>query len=92
MGRGLTFRRRSNAPALLFDFGKRVRFALTAFFVFFPFLVLWLDEKNRVLEVQRVKPFLFHINTKKPFTKIVEIPINEKYRREIRLLDGNRNI
>ncbi len=88
MGRGLTFRRRERAPALLFDFGKRVRFALTAFFVFFPFYVLWLDEKNKVLEAKLVKPFRFHINSKKPFTKIVEIPVNRRYAWENGVLVG----
>lgn len=87
LGRGLTFRRREKAPVLLFDFGERVRFALTALFVFFPFYVVWLDGE-RVVQVKRVKPFTFHIGSAKSYTRIVEIPVSARYRRQIALLDG----
>jgi len=73
---GLMFRTK-NHPVLLFDFKKRTRLALTSYFVFFPFLVLWLDESNHVLERKIVRPFVFSIKPDFDFTKIIEIPLNE---------------
>lgn len=78
-GFGLTFRSR-NTDNLLFDFGKYVTWqgTLTSFFVFFPFLAIWLDSKNRVLDYKIVRPFVFSIKQNKKFCKIVEIPINKR--------------
>jgi uncharacterized membrane protein (UPF0127 family) len=76
-GIGLTFKTR-NTKNLLFEFRKDTREPLTALFVFFPFLVLWLDKGNRIIDYRFVRPFKLHINTKKRFRKIIEIPINEK--------------
>ena len=70
---GLMFRTK-NTENLLFDLPGR--WGIHSFFVFFPFLALWLDEKNRVLELKVVKPFTFHAMPKKRFAKLVEIPIN----------------
>lgn len=77
-GLGLTFRTR-NTDNLLFDFDRYVTWegSLTSIFVFFPFLTLWLDHKNRVIDYKVVKPFVFSISQKKKFYRIVEIPINE---------------
>lgn len=87
-GRGLTFRSRKNARALLFDFGRKDLMGLTALFVFFPFLVLWLDDKNKIVGKRIVKPFEFAIHQKKKFSKIIEIPINDKYKKLVTLLVG----
>lgn len=88
MGRGLTFRRREKAPALLFNQWRRGSMALTAFFVFFPFFVLWVDKENNILEIKKVKPFTSMIDSKTNYVKIVEIPINLKYLEIIRILVG----
>lgn len=74
-GLGLMFRTR-NTDNLLFEFGGNVRRGLTSWFVFFDFLVLWLDEKNRVIDKKIVKPFEFYIGIKCKFRRIVEVPIN----------------
>tara|TARA_Y100000034_G_scaffold20974_2_gene24076 strand:+ start:1433 stop:1780 length:348 start_codon:yes stop_codon:yes gene_type:complete len=76
-GLGLMFRTKSTRN-LLFDFSKDTLTPLTALFVFFPFLVLWLDNNNKVIDTRLVRPFEVHINTKKEFRKIIEIPINGK--------------
>ena len=88
-GTGLTFRTR-NADNLLFDFGKEVyeRGALTSFFVFFPFLTLWLDKENNVLEHQIIKPWILSILPKKPFQKVIEVPISPKNRKIIGFFVG----
>ncbi len=83
---GLMFQKRENANALLFDFADRKRLALHSFFVFFPFLALWLDDNNRIKEVKVIKPFSFNRISKKPFSRIVEIPINKKYSKIIQKL------
>lgn len=76
-GLGLTFRTK-NTKNLLFDFNRPVTWQgnLTSFFVFFPFLTLWLDNKNKVLDFKVVRPFVFSINQKKKFYKIIEVPLN----------------
>lgn len=77
--RGLMFRKKEDSPILLFDFNKKTRTPLHSLFVFFDFLVIWLDNKNNILEVKKVNPFKFYINTKKEFNKVIEIPITKKY-------------
>jgi len=84
-GLGLTFTFRSKAEALLFEFNKKSKISLTSLFVFFPFIALWIDDKNKIVDLKIVKPFIPIINSKKSFTKIVEIPMNDKYRSVIRL-------
>jgi uncharacterized membrane protein (UPF0127 family) len=74
---GLMFRTRWTGN-LLFDFKKEGKWAISAFFVFFSFLALWLDEKNNVLEYKIVKPFTFSVQPKNEFAKLIEIPLNNK--------------
>lgn len=75
--RGLMFRTRET-PNLLFEFGKPKKISLHSWFVFFPFLVLWIDEKNQILEVRKVMPFTTTIMPSKPFRKIVEMPFSRQ--------------
>ena len=58
---------------------KPVRIAIHSFFVFFPFLAIWIDDKNNVVDVKIVNPFKFSVSPKKSFCKLLEIPINKKY-------------
>ena len=73
---GLMFRSRKTEN-LLFEFDKNEIADLHSFFVFFSFLVLWLDEENNVLEYEIVRPFRVRISSRKRFTKIVELPFND---------------
>jgi len=75
--RGLMFKTK-NSENLLFDFGGR--WGIHSFFVFFSFLALWLDEKNKVVEWKVVKPFSSFVRPKKKFAKLIEIPLNDKNR------------
>ena len=80
MFRGLMFTRCEKARALLlFDFKKSRRMKIHSWFVFFHFVAIWLDDKNKVLEIKRVKPFRFCVLPKKKFCKLIEIPINKEY-------------
>jgi uncharacterized membrane protein (UPF0127 family) len=76
---GLMFSRRKNAQALLFEFNNNSNISLHSLFVFFPFLALFIDDKNKIVEIINCKPFQFSIKSKKKFSKIIEIPFNEKY-------------
>ena len=84
---GLMFTRKKNAKALLFDFKKPGRVPIHSWFVFFPFVAVWLDDENKIIDVKTIRPFTLLISPKKPFCKIIEIPINEKYKQVIELLN-----
>ena len=86
---GLMFSRREEAGALLlFDSNKPINYGIHSLFVFFPFVAVWLDDKNNVVDLRIVKPFTFSIHSKKPFHRLVEIPINRKYESVVRKLLG----
>lgn len=83
---GLMFRSRRMARALLFSFEKPTKIKIHSLFVFFPFLVLWLDKKNIVIKIRIVNPFNLSISPKKYFRKIIEIPFNKNYKKLINTL------
>ena len=87
-GIGLMFRNREKCPALLFEFAKPTKMKIHSLFVFFPFAVVWLDDKNKIIDLKIVKPFQFVVSCKNPFYKLLEIPVNKKYKKEIQLLFG----
>lgn len=82
---GLMFKTK-NCDNLLFKRGGR--WAIHSFFVFFPFLALWLNEKNKVIEHKIVKPFRFCIIPKREFAKLVEIPLNKKNAKIISVVEA----
>jgi len=79
---GLMFKGR-DTENLLFVFGKSSRAVLTSLFVFFPFIAVWLNSKNIVVDWRFVRPFSMVISTTKKFEKIIEIPINYQNRKVI---------
>lgn len=87
---GLMFSRREKAKILLFEFRKPVKMRIHSFFVFYKFIALWLDKKNNVVDWIVVKPFSPSVSSKKPFYKLVEIPINEKYSPLCRVIVGDK--
>ncbi|HLC54493.1 MAG TPA: hypothetical protein VJK07_02570 [Candidatus Nanoarchaeia archaeon] len=76
-GLGLMFRTR-NTENLLFAFKTRGNSgrALTAVFVFFPFVVVWLDKRRKVVDMRYVLPWELYIHTKRRFSTILEFPVN----------------
>lgn len=85
---GLMFSRREKAKALLFDFKKSRRVKIHSFFC--PkFLAVWLDDKNKIIEIQKILPWRFHILPKKKFWKLVEIPCNGRYEDILHCLVGD---
>ena len=81
--RGLMFRS-SKSENLLFNISSDKNPVLHSWFVFFPFLVLWLNDKNRVVEWKKVYPFSMGIKSSKKFSKFVEIPCNNKNKKLVR--------
>ncbi|MEK6910494.1 MAG: hypothetical protein AABW82_01860 [Nanoarchaeota archaeon] len=86
---GLMFRGR-DTTSLLFEFSKNVNISIHSLFVFFPFLAVWLDDKNRIIEKRIVKPFIFSAKPSKKFRKLVEIPLNNENKRIIHFLVGKK--
>ncbi len=80
--RGLMFRKRKNSKAILFNTKKPI--AIHSYFVFFPFIAIWLNQKNKIVKIKKVHPFTSYIKPKKHFSKILEIPINNKYKKIIK--------
>ena len=84
---GFIFRTK-NTRNIVFNDLKGRDFALTSWFVFFPFLVLWLDKRKKVVDFRFVKPFELSINSAKGADCIVEIPINERNRKIVGFFVG----
>jgi uncharacterized membrane protein (UPF0127 family) len=82
---GLMFKTK-DTQALLFEFSSPTKMAIHSFFVFFPFYAIWLGENNKIIDIKKVKPFSFHIRPKKSFLRLLELPINNKYKEFIELL------
>lgn len=83
---GLMFRTRETS-CLLFEFSKDVTYVFHSYFVFFPFMILWLDSKNNIIDSALARPFKFKISTEKPFRKVIEVPVNYKNLKIIEFLD-----
>ena len=77
---------------LLFDFKRAGRHSITSFFVFFPFLAVWLDSDNNVLEKKIVQPFKLSVRPKEKFSRLVEIPINDSNSKLLNFLDDRRKV
>jgi len=88
---GLMFRS-SNSENLLFEFGKNKIIAIHSFFVFFPFLAIWLDDENNVLDFKIVNPFIPMVKSDKLSRKLVEIPINGRNKDLVRLIVGRGKV
>ena len=83
---GLMFKKREKAEALLFNFKKPMKIKVHSFFVFFPFVAIWLDDKNKIIDLRIIKSFNFSVSSGKSFCRLIEIPINKRYEKIIELL------
>lgn len=84
MAWGLMFRSR-NTENLFFD---NFSGAIHSWFVFFPFLALWLDKRNNVLEFKVIEPWGAYFKPEKEFAKLVEIPLNSKNKKILKFFVG----
>jgi uncharacterized membrane protein (UPF0127 family) len=83
---GLMFSRRQSSRALLFNFKKKQKIIIHSFYVFYPFIAIWLDDKNSIVDLKIVNPFSPLISNKKIAFKLVEIPINDYYKGIVKIL------
>jgi len=86
---GLMFKTK-NSENLLFEFKKETKMQIHSFFVFFNFLAIWLDKKNRVVDFKKVNPFTPKISPNKSFSRLIEIPFNNKNKKIIRFFVGKK--
>jgi len=84
---GLMFKS-ENTHNLFFSFKRDIGLSITSYFVFFPFLVIWLDKNKKVIEYEMVRPFTLSVRCRKKFRSFVEIPVNERNLRLIRFFVG----
>ena len=89
-GIGLMFSSREKAKALLFEFEKPTKMSYTSLFVFFPFIIIWLDSSNNVLDFRKAIPFTFNIPSRKLYKKVLEIPFNSNYEEIIKKFLNSR--
>jgi len=89
---GLMFKKKEKVQALIFEFKKPTKMKIHSFFVFFPFIAIWLDKKGDVIDFKIIKPFSFSVSTKRSFSKLIEIPLNKKYKNFTEILVGNRKV
>ncbi|MDE1848867.1 MAG: DUF192 domain-containing protein [Nanoarchaeota archaeon] len=90
---GLMFTDREKAKALLlFDFKKPHMAKIHSFFVFFKFIAAWADDKNEIMEIKIVRPWSPLVLPEKPFSKLIEIPLNKRYMKISEILVGKRKI
>jgi len=84
--KGLMFSRRETAKILLFEFRKKRNIIIHSFFVFFPFVAIWLNEKNDVIDLKIVKPFTPCVSPSEKTPSLVEIPFNKKNKKILKNL------
>jgi len=84
--KGLMFK--SSRENLLFEFSSDTNIKIHSFFVFYSFLAIWIDERNRVLELKIVRPFTVAVSPEKPYRKLVEVPLNKKNTKIIEFFVG----
>jgi len=87
---GLMFVKKEKAKALLFEFKKPTKVKIHSLFVFLDFIAIWLNKKNKIVDLKIVKPFNFVITPKKSFCKLIEIPMNKRYKGVVELLTPRR--
>ena len=87
---GLMFVQKEKASALLFEFEKPTKIKIHSLFVFFSFVAVWLDEKNKVIETEIIKPFTVSAMPRRPFKRLIEIPLNSKYSFNVKSLISRR--
>ena len=88
---GLMFKSKTSNN-LLFEFNEGTKMSIHSYFVFFDFLIVWLDRNNKVIEWKIVKPFSFMVKSKKPSSKFIEVPINNKNKKIIDFFVGKGKI
>jgi uncharacterized membrane protein (UPF0127 family) len=88
IGLGLMFKRKTNAKVLLFEFKKDVKMKIHSFFVWFPFVAIWLDSRGKIIEIKKVKSWNIGICPPRKYKSLIEIPISSTYDEVLSFIDG----
>ena len=91
-GIGLMFSRREKAKILIFEFDKKRKIIIHSFFVFFPFVALWINEKNEVVDSKIVKPFVSYVSPSEKTNSLIEIPINKNNKKLVKNLFSDASV
>jgi len=91
-GFGLMFTSKKRAKPLLFEFKKPARTSIHSWFVSFPFVAIWLDENNKVLDYEVVYPFRSRVMPSVKYTKLIEVPLTSKYAVIMKFLVDHRKV
>ncbi len=86
---GLMFSRRKT-PIRLFSYSSDRKVPIHSWFVFYDFLIVWLDSKNKIVSWKVVKPFTSLVLPTRVCRAFLEIPLDGKYRKEIDFVVGRR--
>lgn len=86
---GLMFSRRQNQDVLVFEFSENTRMPIHSWFVFYPFVAVWLNSEGKVIEKKIVGPFEFSIKPSEEYKILIEIPFNKKNSDAVKLLVGS---
>ena len=79
---GLMFSRQNSAKARIFRFGQETKMSIHSFFC--PkFLAIWL-KKGQVIDYKIVDKTLFSIRPSTSFDTLIEVPINNKYKKVLK--------
>ncbi len=76
--KGLMLSGKESSNALLFEFPYDTKRTIHSLFCP-PFLAIWLNENNKIIDYKIVSPNRFSIKPEKPFRKLLEIPLNREY-------------
>lgn len=90
-GIGLMFSRREKAKILIFEFNKKRNIVIHSFFVFFPFVAAWVNEKNEIIDLKIVKPFTSCVLPSEKSFSLIEIPINKKNKKLVENIFSTRS-
>jgi len=76
--RGLMFSRKRN---LIFVFKRERRTGIHMLFVFFPLIVVWIDEKKKIMAFRKMLPFCSFHEAKAKY--VLEIPYDKRIFKKI---------
>lgn len=60
----------------LFSYSKDSKIMIHSWFVFYPFIIIWLDKEKKVISWKKVLPFTFSVVPQKKFRHFIEVPFN----------------
>ncbi len=82
----------SKTSIRLFSYKCDKMIRIHSFFVFYSFVIVWLDSKNKVIGHKIVRPFTASVEPPRKFRSFIEIPLDDKYSKEVRFIVGKAKI